>query len=156
MIPLHANKKKLYHFLFAGLVFIIAIPIVVIALLTAVIVIATIIGIVWRKQQRKSAKQEFEMPEYAAGDKPSESKGTPPASKPPGHCEVRRVSLEYEDMGYSPPGSVDTIKMERNVVYGVGGEADPDAMIINPQTPQPQSQAPNVMTFNLNVAYGVV
>ena len=150
--------------------FIIAIPIVVTALLTAVIAIAIIIGIVYckrRKQQRKSAKQGFEMPGYAAGVELSDSKEMSHSSNPPEQREVRRVSSEYEDVGYSLPGPVDTIKMERNVVYGVGEESDPDAMIyevvedgeyepIDPQTPQPQSQAPNVMTFNMNVAYGVV
>ena len=100
---------------------------------------------------------------YAAGEKPSDFKGTSHTSKPPEQREVRRVSSEYVDVGYSPPGPVDSII---NVVYGVGGESDPDAMRyeevmedgeyepIDPQPPHPQSQAPNVM--KANVAYGDV
>ena len=158
-------------FLLADLVFIVAIPIVVTALLTAVIVVAIIVGIVCykrRNQQRRSAKQELKMAEIAAREKPSDTNGTSHTPHPPEHREVRRVSSEYVDVGYSPPGPVDTIKMERNVVYGVGGESDPDAMIyeevvgdgeyeaIDDVVPQSQSQAPDVMNFNMNVAYGVV
>ena len=79
---------------------------------------------------------------------------------PPEHRAVRRVSSEYED--------VDAIMMERNVVHEVEEESDEDEMIyeevmedgeyeaVDHEAPQPQNQTPDVMRFNINVAYAVV
>jgi len=129
------------------LLLITVIPTVVMALLA--ILMAVILGIAYykkRKQQRTSAKQDIEIPEYAE---------ISPDCNETSHTE----SLEQTTSGLTP------IKTQKNVVYGVGshlGRAqnhegdDGEYEVIQPQSPLfPETAASHVMMFAQNVAYGV-
>ena len=102
----------------------------------------SIIGIVChkkKKQQRASAQQDFEIPEYA------EISETP---------EYAEISYDYKETSHTKP-----IKMQKNAVYGVGnqlqdGEEEREYEVIQPQSPS-KPTASQEMTFSLNVAYGV-
>ena len=110
------------------------------------IVVVIVIGIVCsknKKQQRTSVRQELEMPEYYA-EISSDSKeiNTPKTLE---NYEANRESREYVDVDSS--SQLPTIKMEKNVVYGVGiaqafGEEGGEYEVVQPQLPSetPQSQ----------------
>ena len=131
--------------------FIIALPIVVAAVLVVAAVTAIIARLVCCKNRRRRVSHTVEMSEYATVEKPSDSKRTFHRSKSPERYEMRRMSSEYVDIGVSPPGPVDTLEMERKVVYGADHEGESDTIYeevmedgeyepVNSSTPQPESQ----------------
>lgn len=131
---------------------------IIIALIVVVGVVAVavtvVIGIVCyktRKEQRGSARLEFELPEM-----PSDSKQTS-SPKTSGHYEVKRESRKYVDV--EPSLQLASMKVEKNVAYGIGkaqayGVEGGKYAVIQPQAPSEipsKSAVPRRMA--VNVAY---
>ena len=124
--------------------------------LLAVVMTIIIIGIVYykkRKQQGTSVREEFEIPQYA--EIQADSKEIQILEH---YYESVKESKEYDIVNID---SSSPMKMEKNVVYGVGlaqisGVEGGEYEVVQPQAPaetSTESAAPHGMT--VNVAYGV-
>ena len=124
--------------------------------LLAVVMTIIVIGIVYykkRKQQGTSVREEFEIPQYA--EIHADSKEIQISEH---YYESVKESKEYDIVNID---SSSPMKMEKNVVYGVGlaqisGVEGGEYEVVQPQAPadtSTESAAPHGMT--VNVAYGV-
>ena len=124
--------------------------------LLAIVMTIIVIGIVYyknKKQQGTSVREEFEIPQYA--EILSDSKEIQISEH---YYESVKESNEYDIVNID---SSSPMKMEKNVVYGVGlaqtsGVEGREYEVVQPQAPAEtptESAAPHGMT--VNVAYGV-
>ena len=124
--------------------------------LLAIVMTIIVIGIVYyknKKQQATSVREEFEIPQYA--EIQADSKEIQISEQ---YYESVKESNEYDIVNID---SSSPMKMEKNVVYGVGlaqtsGVEGRECEVVQPQPPadtSTESAAPHGMT--VNVAYGV-